>query len=118
MTCIITDMKIGKHGYGYTHARGYAHREAYTNFYGPIPQGAHILHRCDNKACVNPEHLYCGTDKDNARDRVARGQHRCNLQSAWANNGSHERRKQMSLVRLRSCYTEEIAQRLWRERWE
>ena len=39
----------------------------------PIPDGLRALHRCDNKPCCNPRHLYVGTDRDNARDRDARG---------------------------------------------
>jgi len=39
----------------------------------PVPEGLHVLHRCDNPPCVRPSHLYVGTDLDNARDRVARG---------------------------------------------
>jgi hypothetical protein len=52
-----------------------AHRFAYEAFVGPIPNGLHVLHRCDTPACVNPEHLFLGTDLDNARDRDAKGRH-------------------------------------------
>lgn len=49
------------------------HRASWIAFRGPIPSGMHVLHRCNTRACVNPDHLYLGTNLDNARDRVAAG---------------------------------------------
>lgn len=50
-----------------------AHRMAWMLSYGQIPEGYRVCHHCDNKLCVNPEHLYCGTQKDNIRDMMAKG---------------------------------------------
>ena len=50
-----------------------AHRVSYMLRHGPIPDGAVIRHRCDNPPCINPDHLVCGTQKDNMRDRFERG---------------------------------------------
>ncbi len=50
-----------------------AHRVSYVISKGAIPQGKQVLHRCDVPACVNPSHLYVGTDQDNAQDRMTRG---------------------------------------------
>ena len=58
-------------------ARGnaYVHRLAHTLWLGPIGE-FDVLHHCDNPPCINPEHLFLGTARDNAADMVAKGRAR------------------------------------------
>ena len=78
--CWIWTAAVSSRGYGRlevgTKEEGFradcAHRVSFKLHKGPIPEGLLVLHRCDTPLCVNPEHLFVGTEADNAADREAK----------------------------------------------
>lgn len=65
-----------KEGYGriyvYSRVYMYTHRASFEVYHGrTVVQGLHVLHKCNNPKCINPNHLYEGTPKDNYQDQVA-----------------------------------------------
>ena len=71
----LTRFRLGYGSVSYQGKIQSAHRVAYKLVHGEIPAGMDVLHSCDNRACVNPEHLSLGDHKKNMRDKMERGRH-------------------------------------------
>lgn len=82
-----------------------ATRMSWKLYNGELPDELGVLHKCDNPRCVNPEHLFLGSQQDNAddmkrKDRQSRGEHRHNAKLTW---------KQVREIRSSSDPAKEIA---------
>lgn len=104
---------------------GYVHRISYENHKGPIPEGMNVCHGCDTPLCINPDHLFVGTQGDNVRDMRAKGR-QADPDKHWArvhpdrlrgeNNGnaklkSEDVRRIKVLLRIEGANRKDIAAR-------
>jgi hypothetical protein len=71
---------------GYQGRTRTAHRVAWEVFNGPIPDRLHVCHKCDNRRCCNPEHLFLGTQQQNIDDMFAKGRQSTSEQRATHGN--------------------------------
>jgi hypothetical protein len=89
--------RVGGLGYGkfVVHGRQVgAHRVAWEIYRGPIPDGLHVLHKCDTPSCVNPDHLFLGDQAANNRDMFAKGR-------AYDRSGHSNSRSKLSPEQVR-----------------
>lgn len=99
--CRLWCLSCNKKGYGrlrWDHKIQQAHRMSWEAHFGPVPEGLHVLHKCDVPACINPDHLWLGTNADNNADKITKGRQR---PCRGARNGSAKLRE-VDIIAIRS----------------
>lgn len=96
---------IDAYGYGsfYFNRKQYkSHRLMYEIFYAEPLQNLHCLHKCDNRKCVNPLHLFSGTNLDNVKDKIQKG--RCYTGNQKGENNGSSKLKDNQVKEIRRLY--------------
>ncbi len=103
-------------GYGHLWVEGktiLAHRYSYSLVHGFVPDGMLVCHRCDNKRCVNPDHLFVGTHRDNTLDAVSKGR----MGGRGEKNDNSKLCKE-DVREIRRLYSLGVTQRVLGEMWK
>lgn len=109
--CWIWQGSIKPNGYGVMWngvSNIYVHRLSWELHFGPIPDNLLVCHTCDVRACVNPTHLWLGTDEDNLRDMREKG--REGHGGAIGETNASARLTEAQVIEIRSLYTQGMTQ--------
>lgn len=87
-----------------------SHRVSWVLVYGEIPENQCVLHKCDNPACVNPNHLFLGTHQDNVKDRDAKGRQSHSMGRKGIEHNQHKLCNE-DVICIRVLYQAGIVQR-------
>jgi hypothetical protein len=110
--CILFEGCKIKGGYGHRRHHGrmtLAHRVAWMEHHGPIPDGMIVMHACDTPACINIDHLRLGTQKQNVADMLAKG--RRHSSQGERNPKAKLTTKQVAAIRSEQGTLQQIADR-------
>jgi hypothetical protein len=97
-SCWMWRGSIASNGYGSFRGRTgteTAHTVSWRLHHGEIPNGLFVLHKCDVRPCVNPDHLFLGTAQDNSSDMVAKGRHPSLTRSGYLPRGQAHKRARL-----------------------
>lgn len=109
--CWLWTAAVDSCGYGRIYMDGEnqtAHRVSWVLYKGKIPNGIHVLHKCDVPNCVNPKHLFLGTHKDNMDDRDKKGR----LGERSGENNGRSKLKRMDVLSIRKMLLKKYGQRV------
>lgn len=112
---------INNYGYGVMYREKYkrilAHRMSWIHYKGELPDDKCVLHHCDNRVCVNPNHLFLGSRDDNNKDMVSKGRHnpygsRTGKTAGEKHGGSKLTEKDVKMIRNSDQSGAELARKL------
>ena len=81
-----------------------AHRYIWTVVFGEIPKGKYICHKCDNGLCVNPKHLFLGTNSDNMKDMFRKGRQGERIKNQKGEDNGNAKLNSKKVLEIRTFY--------------
>jgi hypothetical protein len=110
--CKETLWSLDSHGYGHVWRNGKLclhHRVVWEMLKSPIPEGMCVLHKCDNRKCINIEHLFLGTKRDNTIDMYRKGRGPNN--KGTANGRAKLTKRQVQAIRRSKASNKDLAEK-------